>query len=51
MTDIMPQGGDFSYQDVDMDIDMGYLDQDDNVYPTVRIRCNHTYVVESNRRR
>lgn len=36
MTDIMPQGGDFSYQDVDMDIDMSYMDQDtveNNVYP------------------
>ena len=44
MTEIMPSGGDF---DVDMDIDMGYLDTDtadNNVYPAVRefwqdIRC------------
>jgi hypothetical protein len=39
MTDIMPSGADFNYQDVDMDIDMGYLDtdtMDNNVYPTVR---------------
>ncbi|QDS76603.1 hypothetical protein FKW77_007600 [Venturia effusa] len=28
MTDVMPLGDDFSYQDVDMDIDIGYMDQD-----------------------
>ncbi|TLD22542.1 hypothetical protein E2P81_ATG07735 [Venturia nashicola] len=31
MTDIMPQASDFSHQDVDMDIDIGYMDS--NGYP------------------
>lgn len=52
MTDIMPQGDDFSYQDVDMDIEMGYMDQDaadSNVYPeNVRISDDSGHVREAN---
>jgi hypothetical protein len=51
MTDVMPLGGDLSYQDVDMDIDLGYLEMDtteSNIYPTVRIQARTVHDGDSN---